>query len=145
MKFRHIKPVLPIRALALVGILLTVGNLPAAAPKDTVHAGSARSASAPREILFFMNPNGHPCQMQLAILDRIKDSLTNLATIRYYKTTNDEDYDAFTKYGIRGLPSLVIADQKGVEISRFTPGIQNAETILNALRAKKPVQNGKQE
>jgi hypothetical protein len=90
-----------------------------------------------KEILFFMNPNGHPCQMQNAILNGIKDSLAGLATIKYYKTTEDADRDAFGKYGIRGLPSLVIADNKGNEISRFTPGIQDKETILSTMHSLK--------
>jgi thioredoxin 1 len=90
-----------------------------------------------KEILFFMNPNGHPCQMQNAILDGIKDSLTGLATIKYYKTTEDADHDAFGKYGIRGLPTLIIADSKGNEISRFTPGIQDKATILSTLHSLK--------
>jgi thioredoxin 1 len=90
-----------------------------------------------KEILFFMNPNGHPCQMQNAILDGIKDSLAGLATIKFYKTTEDADRDAFGKYGIRGLPTLVIADSKGNEISRFTPGIQEKTTILNTLHSLK--------
>jgi thioredoxin 1 len=90
-----------------------------------------------KEILFFMNPNGHPCQVQNAILNGIKDSLAGLATIKYYKTTEDADRDAFGKYGIRGLPTLVIADGKGNEISRFTPGIQDKETILSTLHSTK--------
>jgi hypothetical protein len=91
-----------------------------------------------KEILFFMNPNGRPCQMQKAILDEIRDSLAGLATIKFYKTTEDPDRDAFGKYGIRGLPTLVIADSKGNEVSRFTPGIQDKTTILNTLRSLKP-------
>jgi thioredoxin 1 len=95
------------------------------------------SVAPNKEILFFMNPNGHPCQMQNAILNGIKDSLAGLATIKYYKTTEDADRDAFGKYGIRGLPTLVIADSKGNEISRFTPGIQDKETILSTLHSLK--------
>jgi hypothetical protein len=134
-----------ILGLAVAGITLLVSSLSPIAAKEAAQPAGKAATSTPRVILFFMNPNGHPCQMQKAILDQIKDSLINLATVKYYKTTNDEDDGAFNKYGIRGLPSLVVADSNGTELSRFTPGIQSAETILKVLRAKKPAEQGKSE
>jgi thioredoxin 1 len=71
--------------------------------------------------------------MQNAILDEIKDSFTGKATIKYIKTTEDKDRDAFDNYGIRGLPSLIILDASGKEIKRFSPGIQDKKTILTGL------------
>jgi thioredoxin 1 len=113
----------------------------AGCPKHSAANDSSVQKKTPvapnKEILFFMNPNGHPCQMQNAILDGIRDSLAGLATIKFYKTTEDADRDAFGKYGIRGLPTLVIADSKGNEISRFTPGIQDKTTILRTLHSLK--------
>jgi thioredoxin 1 len=97
--------------------------------------GASKAAPAPgREILFFMNPNGRPCQMQLSIINGMKDKLASLASIKYIRTTEDADQEMFGKYGIRGLPSLIIVDTSGKELKRFTPGIQNEETILGALR-----------
>ncbi len=101
-------------------------------------AGDAASANQSKkgpdkELLFFMNPNGHPCQMQLAILDGMKDKLASLAIIKYVKTTDQADQYAFSQYGIRGLPSLIILDKNGKELKRFTPGIQDEKTILSAL------------
>lgn len=90
-----------------------------------------------KTILFFMNPNGQPCQIQDAILKEIKDSLAAFATVKYIKTTDDASRNEFSAYGIRGLPTLVIANPAGKEISRFTPGIQSKETILNMLRSSK--------
>jgi thioredoxin 1 len=98
-----------------------------------VAAGKATSAPS-KEILFFMNPNGHPCQMQLSIMDRIKDKIAPLASVKYIKTTEGRDEEMFDKYGIRGLPSLIIVDKSGKELKRFSPGIQNEETILSALK-----------
>ncbi len=103
---------------------------------DTVPVANANKRTPAKEILFFMNPNGHPCQMQNAILESIKDSLAGLATITYIKTTDPKNQDAFETYGIRGLPSLIIVDKNGKELKRFTPGIHSKEDILAALRKK---------
>lgn len=116
-----------------------------AANKSTDHDQTKKDATTlaktgkqlpAKKILFFMNPNGHPCQMQNAILGEIKDSLATLATITYIKTTEPKDQDAFETYGIRGLPSLIIVDKDGKELKRFTPGIQSADVILAALHGK---------
>jgi thiol-disulfide isomerase/thioredoxin len=104
--------------------------------KDTAAALKTGKRIPSKEILFFMNPNGHPCQMQKAILEEIQDSLAPLAKITYIKTTEAKDRDAFETYGIRGLPSLIIVDKNGQELERFTPGIQSKEDILAALREK---------
>jgi thiol-disulfide isomerase/thioredoxin len=106
------------------------------AKKDTVTGVKTEKQALLKTVLFFMNPNGHPCQMQNAILEEIKDSLANLATITYIKTTEAKDQDAFETYGIRGLPSLIIVDKNNKELKRFTPGIQSKEDILAALRKK---------
>jgi thiol-disulfide isomerase/thioredoxin len=91
-------------------------------------------AASQKTVLFFMNPNGRPCQMQDAILGQIKDSLAGCATVRYIKTTLPADRALFGKYGIRGLPSLIITGNDGKELHRFTPGIQSTEIILAALK-----------
>lgn len=95
------------------------------------------STTPKKQIMFFMNPNGRPCQMQLSILDGMKDKLVGLATIKYVKTTEESDQETFYKFGIRGLPSLIILDNNGKEVKRFTPGIQDEKTILSALSASK--------
>lgn len=102
--------------------------------KDTVTTQSKKTVVQSKTILFFMNPNGHPCQMQDAVLAGIKDSLAGKATVKYIKTTEEGDRDAFDAYGIRGLPSLIIVDKNGKELKRFSPGIQDKETILDAVR-----------
>ena len=90
-----------------------------------------------KELLFFMNPNGRPCQMQDAIIQEMGSTLTDLATVKYVKTTNRDDYPLFGTYGIRGLPLLIILDEKGKEYRRFTPGVQSAEVILSGFMATK--------
>jgi len=92
--------------------------------------------SPDKTILFFMNPNGRPCQMQLEVIDGMKTKLAPLALVTLIKTTESGDRDKFSRYGIRGLPSLIIIDKNGKEITRFQPGIQDEATILNALEQK---------
>jgi len=64
----------------------------------------------------------------------MKEDLAKLATLKYVKTTNPEDRDSFYKYGIRGLPSMIILDESGDVSYRFSPGIQSSERILKALK-----------
>jgi len=94
---------------------------------------SGHAVASGRQLLFFMNPNGYPCQTQLGILNGVADSLSKLAQVVYVKTTEDADMPKFEAYGIRGLPTLVIADKDGRELSRFSPGIQSADAVLAAL------------
>ncbi len=101
---------------------------------ESVAAVKTDSVAAPMQILFFMNPNGYPCQMQNGILENLKDSLTNRATITYIRTTDRDARNKFESYGIRGLPSLIIVDKTGKELKRFTPGVQSGDDIMAALR-----------
>jgi thioredoxin 1 len=105
--------------------------------KDTTASSKSPAVKAPeKQILFFMNPNGRPCQMQLSVINEMKDKLNGLATVTFIKTTEPGDETKFYQYGIRGLPSLIIADKNGKEIKRFSPGIQDENTILSALENK---------
>ena len=90
-----------------------------------------------KQLLFFLNPNGRPCQMQDAIIKEMSTTLSDVATVKYIKTTDRDDYPTFRTYGIRGLPSLIILDENGKELKRFTPGVQSAETILSGMNVKK--------
>jgi thiol-disulfide isomerase/thioredoxin len=109
-------------------------GVPEKSKKDSAIVQSKKPVVPAKTILFFMNPNGHPCQMQNAVLEGIKDSLAGKATIKYIKTTEESDRDAFDTYGIRGLPSLIIVDKNGKELKRFSPGIQDKDAILDAVR-----------
>lgn len=101
---------------------LTLVALSAAAP-----AGSA-AAPLPR-LVFFMNPNGQPCQMQDRILQEMAPELKGKAEVVYYKTTVGTDIAKFQQYGIRSLPTLIVTDASGKEIRRATPGIQSASQV----------------
>lgn len=108
--------------------------IPLASTAANTAANTAASATAAgRQLLFFMNPDGYPCQVQQQILNSVTDSLSKVAQVVYIKTTEPADMQKFEAYGIRALPSLVIADQNGNELRRFAPGIQSADAVLAAL------------
>lgn len=107
-----------------------VKTVSSSAAAETV--GSPKSPE--KTLLFFMNPNGRPCQMQDEVLLGVKDSIAPHAAVRYYKTTESADHGAFGQYGIRGLPSLILIDKNGKTLHRFTPGIHDAGTLLKEIR-----------
>ena len=100
-------------------------------------ATSTPKETPKKQLLFFMNPNGRPCQMQDAIIHEMGTTLSDLATVKYVKTTSRDDYQLFAAYGIRGLPSLIILDEQGKEYKRFTPGVQSAESVMSGFTTKK--------
>ena len=100
---------------------------PGAAP-----VASNRVAALPR-LVFFMNPNGAPCQMQDQILQGMASELKGKATVVYYKTTVPTDIAMFQQYGIRALPTLMVTDASGKELRRATPGIQSAVQVRQLL------------
>lgn len=92
------------------------------------------STESAKEILFFMNPRGRPCQMQDRVLNGMTEELEGRASVRRVKTTVQSDRQAFYTHGIRALPSMIVVDSDGKVIHRFTPGIHGEKTILDALK-----------
>ncbi len=84
-------------------------------------------------LVFFIDPNGGPCQMQENILSQMAAELDGKVLIRPVKTTVPADMDIFYAYGIRALPTILLADSSGKEIKRLSPGVHAAETIRNLL------------
>lgn len=138
------------KSFIIIGVLAVLGvagyavkSMMASASPAPMSVASAAPAGSPspgvtpaahgKKLLFFMNPNGYPCQTQLSILNTVADSLSKVAQVVYIKTTEPADMQTFEAYGIRALPSLVIADENGRELSRFAPGIQSGEAVLAAL------------
>ncbi len=83
-------------------------------------------------LMFFLDPNGRPCQMQDAILSGLSEELRGKVNIRHVKTTVPADRNLFYQYGIRALPALLLADASGNEIKRIPPGVKN-ETDIRSL------------
>ena len=86
-----------------------------------------------KTILFFMNPYGKPCQMQDEIITKMEAVKQGDVNVHYVKTTDSQSRDAFYKYGIRGLPSLIILKPDSTIGHRFSPGIQSEEEISKFL------------
>ncbi|MGB8932471.1 MAG: hypothetical protein WCC48_14610 [Anaeromyxobacteraceae bacterium] len=98
-------------------------------------ASHAQPARAPRpRLVFFMNPNGMPCQMQDRILREMGAELTERADVVYYRTTEPSEIAKFNEFGIRALPTLVVTDPQGRELRRATPGIQAMPQVLKLLQ-----------
>lgn len=95
-------------------------------------AGGQPSAALPR-LIFFMNPSGRPCQIQDQVLHEMAGQLSGRVELVYARTTEPGDIAAFQHYGIRALPTLLVADASGREIRRAPPGIQSASQILQLV------------
>lgn len=132
----HARPYLaPIAAAALGAASCARGEAAPieAAPARAAPAAAAQPRSALPRLVFFMNPNGRPCQVQDQILGQMAGQLAGKAEVVYVKTTEPADIAIFEQYGIRALPTLLVADASGREIRRAPPGIQTAAQVLQLL------------
>ncbi len=106
----------------------------AASPKPAPATGSSAGAAAGKvRLVFFMNPNGAPCQMQDGILRDMASELKDRVEVVRYRTTDEGDLAQFEQYGIRSLPTLVVTDASGHELRRASPGIQSAASVRGLL------------
>ncbi len=127
--------------LLIVVALLTWGcsqEPPAAQTKPaTAESKTGQTAAQVRIpehlLVFFIDPNGGPCRMQGEILERMSHELNDKVLIRPVQTTVPADRDLFYAYGIRALPTILLADAGGKEIKRLPPGVQSAEMIRELL------------
>jgi thioredoxin 1 len=108
-----------------------------ASPPPPVQVVQAAQASAPPvggrpRLVFFMNPNGRPCQMQDEILRGMVD-LPSRAEVVYYRTTEPSDIARFEQYGVRSIPQLMVTDGSGAVLRRATPGIQSDPQVRQLL------------
>ena len=90
---------------------------------------SATHQLAAHKMIFFLDPNGGPCRLQVSILNDMANELRGKVDIQYVQTTVPGDRDVFYQYGIRALPTLLLADASGKEIKRMTPGVKQAGDI----------------
>lgn len=103
-----------------------------AGPAPMAAHGRPPATLRPR-LVFFMNPNGMPCQMQDQILRELAPELAAAVDVVYYRTTVGADIAQFQAYGIRSLPQLVVTDPAGREMRRATPGIQGPDQVRQLL------------
>ncbi len=88
-------------------------------------------------LLLFLNPKGRPCQMQVKILEENKTEIEKRFLIRHITTTNPENRSVFYRFGIRGLPAIILLNSNGTIYHRFPPGIQFSEQLLGIIQQKK--------
>ncbi len=98
-------------------------------------APAAVSQTADYKIIFFLDPNGEPCRMQDAILNDMTNELNGKVNIHHVQTTIAADRDIFYHYGIRALPTLLLADASGKEIKRMPPGVKSPEDIRALIQS----------
>lgn len=104
----------------------------AGSPEESAPAPQA-TAGAEHFLVFFLDPDGGPCRMQGEILSRMGSELSERVRIRPVRTTVAEDREIFYAYGIRALPTLLLADASGREIDRLPPGVHQAARIRQLL------------
>ena len=102
---------------------------------SSVSVPSGTRELAAFKMIFFLNPNGNPCRMQLSILNDMAKELSGKVDIQYVQTSVPSDRDIFYKYGVRGLPTLLLADASGKEIKRMPPGVRQASEIRTLIQS----------
>ncbi len=111
-------------------------------PSVTIVQPTATEAILPKtaeslayKLVFFINPNGAPCRMQDEILGKMADELKGKVAIQYVETTVPTNRNLFVQYGIRALPTLLLANADGKEIKRMTPGVKRAEDVRALIQS----------
>ncbi len=97
-------------------------------------APTATRQLAAHKMIFFLDPNGGPCVLQVSILNDMANELRGKVDVQYVQTTVPGDRDIFHQYGIRALPTLLLADADGKEIKRMTPGVKQASDIRQLIQ-----------
>jgi hypothetical protein len=118
-------------SIILLSCLLTAYSCNSDDSKVSVQ--DIKQSSSHGRLLFFLNPNGNPCQEQDRILDTLKQEISSKVQIQKIYTTIPEDRSYFYQYGIRSLPILILVDSKDNVIQRFSPGIKNKNTIMEYI------------
>ena len=86
-----------------------------------------------KTLLFFMDPNGRPCQIQYNILVETKSKIEKYVKLGVVQTTNASHRNAFYRFGVRALPTIIVLDDNEKVVHRFTPGIRTQQELLNVI------------
>lgn len=82
------------------------------------------------EVKKFFGTWCQPCKLLAPIIDEIKGELSD---VRFVDIDVDEQYDLASKYGVRGVPTVVI-EKDGVEVKRFV-GLQQKGVLVNEIKS----------
>jgi len=86
-------------------------------------------------LLFFLLPSGAPCQAQDKILkEEVLPNYKDSIDTKYIKADDQNSQNTFYEYGVRSIPLIIILDKEGKTSKRFTPGIQDSQTIIEELK-----------
>jgi len=77
-----------------------------------------------KKILYYTSSWCGPCKQLAPIMESLKGQ------INYQKIDIDQNQELSIKYSIRSVPTLVLIDENGKEISRKI-GLQQPQDILN--------------
>ena len=81
----------------------------------------------------FMNPNGKPCQIQKAILERHRGDIEKHYRIKFVNARNPSDRPLFYQFGVRGMPAIILLNSNGSVHHRFPPGIMDRTQLLQTI------------
>jgi thioredoxin 1 len=71
-----------------------------------------------------------PCKLLAPVVNEIKGEMPN---VKFTDVDVDENGDLASKYGVRGVPTVVI-EKDGVEVKRLV-GMQQKVVLLNAIKS----------
>lgn len=71
-----------------------------------------------------------PCKLLAPVINEIKGEISN---VKFTDVDVDSNSDLVSKYGIRGVPTVVI-EKDGVEVKRFV-GMQQKGTLVSEIKS----------
>jgi thioredoxin 1 len=71
-----------------------------------------------------------PCKLLAPVIDEIKREMPN---VKFTDVDVDESVDLVSKYGVRGVPTVVI-EKNGVEVKRFV-GMKQKSELVNEIKS----------
>jgi thiol:disulfide interchange protein len=68
------------------------------------------------------------------VVDRIEQELADEATVLRLDVNSDAGSEAIKRYGIRGLPTLIVVDGCGEAVAKYA-GVPNASGVVETVRS----------
>jgi len=76
-----------------------------------------------------------PCKMFTPIMNEVKEEIkgTSFQYVDFQYVDVDENGDLASKYGVRGVPTVVI-EKDGIEVKRFV-GVQQKAIMISEIKS----------